>query len=53
MTEMGWTWDPSRSAVLEDWAKWGQARHGYFLRAARSGRAVIAVVAGPRAAAPP
>jgi NADP-dependent 3-hydroxy acid dehydrogenase YdfG len=34
--------------ALEDWAKWGQARHDYFLRAADLGRAITFVAETPR-----
>ena len=34
-TSMGWSLPPESIApALEDWARWGQARHSYFLRAA-------------------
>src|SRR5919201_1082934 len=33
---------------LEDWAKWGQARHDYFLRAADLARAITFVAETPR-----
>src|SRR6202007_3005235 len=33
--------------ALEDWAKWGQARHDYFLRAADLERAITFVAATP------
>ena len=44
---------PSDSAdligpALEDWAKWGQARHDYFLRAADLARAITFVAETPR-----
>jgi hypothetical protein len=34
--------------ALEDWAKWGQARHDYFLRAADLARAIAFVAETPR-----
>ena len=34
--------------VLEDWAKWGQARHDYFLRASDLARAIAFVAETPR-----
>ena len=37
-------------ALLESWAKWGFARHGYFLRASDIAAAVVAVVSAPRGA---
>ena len=43
-TEMGWSLPPETvGPALEDWAKWGQARHSYFLRAADLARAVAFV----------
>ncbi|MDV7241066.1 MULTISPECIES: SDR family oxidoreductase [Rhodococcus] len=36
--------------VLEDWAKWGFARHSYFLRASAIADAVVATVSAPRGA---
>ena len=48
-TEMGWTLPPKAiAAALEDWAKWGQARHSYFLRAADLARAIAFVAETPR-----
>ncbi|HPZ94914.1 MAG TPA: SDR family oxidoreductase [Mycobacterium sp.] len=48
-TEMGWTLPPDAiAAALEDWAKWGQARHSYFLRAADLARAIAFVAETPR-----
>ncbi len=36
-TSMGWSLPPEEiGPALEDWAKWGQARHDYFLRPAGS-----------------
>lgn len=48
-TGMGWSL-PAESIgpMLEDWAKWGQARHDYFLRAADLARAVAFVAETPR-----
>lgn len=34
--------------ALEDWAKWGQARHDYFLRAADLAQAITFVAETPR-----
>ena len=34
--------------ALEDWAKWGQARHDYFLRASDLARAITFVAETPR-----
>ena len=48
-TEMGWTLPPEAiAAALDDWAKWGQARHSYFLRAADLARAIAFVAETPR-----
>jgi hypothetical protein len=46
---MGWSLPPESIApALEDWAKWGQARHSYFLRAADLARAIAFVAETPR-----
>jgi hypothetical protein len=34
--------------MLEDWAKWGQARHNYFLRPSDLARAIVFVAETPR-----
>lgn len=48
-TGMGMQWDErTTAAVLEDWTRWGFARHPYFLRASDIAAAVTAVVAAPR-----
>ncbi len=48
-TSMGWSLPPETIApALEDWAKWGQARHSYFLRAADLARAIAFVAETPR-----
>ena len=48
-TGMGWSLPPeSIGPMLEDWAKWGQARHDYFLRASDLARAVAFVAETPR-----
>ena len=40
-TSMGWSLPAELiGPALEDWAKWGQARHDYFLRAADLARAI-------------
>jgi NAD(P)-dependent dehydrogenase (short-subunit alcohol dehydrogenase family) len=50
-TGMGMSWDPATfAAVLEDWVKWGLARHSFFLRASDVAAAVTAVVSTPRGA---
>jgi NADP-dependent 3-hydroxy acid dehydrogenase YdfG len=49
MTEMGWKLTAEQvEPMLEDWAKWGQARHNYFLRPADIARAVAFVAETPR-----
>lgn len=48
-TEMGWTLPPDAiAAALDDWAKWGQARHSYFMRASDLARAIAFVAETPR-----
>lgn len=48
-TGMGWNLPPESIApALEDWAKWGHARHSYFLRAADLARAIAFVAETPR-----
>jgi NAD(P)-dependent dehydrogenase (short-subunit alcohol dehydrogenase family) len=48
-TSMGWSLPAELiGPALEDWAKWGQARHDYFLRAADLGRAITFVAETPR-----
>ncbi len=49
MTGMGTTWEPETlQAVLDDWAKWGLARHSNFLRPSDVAAAVTAIVSTPR-----
>lgn len=49
MTEMGWKLSAEQvGPMLQDWAKWGQARHNYFLRPADIARAVAFVAEAPR-----
>src|SRR3954465_8514905 len=48
-TSMGWSLHCDKiGPALEDWAKWGQARHDYFLRAADLARAIAFVAETPR-----
>lgn len=48
-TGMGWSLSAEQiGPALEDWAKWGQARHDYFLRAADLARAIAFVAETPR-----
>jgi NADP-dependent 3-hydroxy acid dehydrogenase YdfG len=50
-TGMGMSWDPATvQAVLDDWVKWGLARHPYFLRPSDIAAAIIAIVSAPRGA---
>ena len=49
MTGMGWQLTAEQvGPMLEDWAKWGQARHNYFLRPRDIARAVTFVAETPR-----
>jgi NAD(P)-dependent dehydrogenase (short-subunit alcohol dehydrogenase family) len=49
VTEMGTAWDPDQTtAVLEDWVRWGFARHPAFLPPESIGAAVVAAVGAPR-----
>lgn len=51
LTEMGWKLSAEQvGPMLEDWAKWGQARHSYFLRPQDLARAIAFVAATPRGA---
>ncbi|KZS76925.1 short-chain dehydrogenase [Mycobacterium kansasii] len=48
-TGMGWSLPvDSIGPALQDWAKWGQARHNYFLRASDIARAIAFVAETPR-----
>lgn len=48
-TGMGWSLPAEKiGPALEDWAKWGQARHDYFLRASDLARAITFVAETPR-----
>jgi len=48
-TSMGWSLPAEDiGPALEDWAKWGQARHDYFLRAQDLARAITFVAETPR-----
>jgi NADP-dependent 3-hydroxy acid dehydrogenase YdfG len=50
-TSMGWSLPAELiGPALEDWAKWGQARHNYFLRASDLARAILFVAETPRGA---
>lgn len=48
-TAMGWSLPAEAiGPALEDWAKWGQARHDFFLRASDLARAITFVAETPR-----
>lgn len=48
-TSMGWSLPAELiGPALEDWAKWGQARHDYFMRASDLARAITFVAETPR-----
>jgi len=48
-TEMGLDWDPGLTTrILEDWIRFGFARHGNFLRPDAVAGAVLAAVSAPR-----
>jgi NADP-dependent 3-hydroxy acid dehydrogenase YdfG len=49
MTGMGMTWDAETTAtVLEDWVRWGLARHPYFLRPEQVAEVIVTVATAPR-----
>lgn len=51
MTEMAREWDPGDFArLVEEWVRWGVARHDSFLRPAQVASAVLGVVSMPRGA---
>jgi len=48
-SEMGSDWDPDEGAfVLNQWVKWGLARHGHFLHASAIAQAITSIVGAPR-----
>ena len=48
-SEMGMDWDPDEAAfVLNQWVKWGHARHSHFLKARAIADAITTVVSAPR-----
>ena len=48
MTEMGFDWDPERTAeILTSWKRWGLARHPHFMEASGIAAAVAACVTAP------
>ena len=49
LTGMGWQLTAEQvGPMLEDWAKWGQARHNFFLRPSDLARAIAFVAETPR-----
>ncbi len=48
-SEMGMDWDPDEAAtVLNEWVRWGHARHPHFLKAQAIAAAIATVVTAPR-----
>jgi len=48
-SEMGMDWDPdAAAAVLNEWVKWGHARHSHFLKARAIADAITTIVSAPR-----
>jgi len=48
-SEMGMDWDPGAAAkVLDEWVKWGHARHPHFLKARAVADAITTIVSAPR-----
>ena len=48
-SEMGMDWDAEEAAfVLNEWVKWGHARHSHFLKARAIADAITTVVSAPR-----
>lgn len=48
-SEMGSDWDPDAAAfVLNQWVRFGMARHPHFMKAAAVGDAITTVVSAPR-----
>lgn len=48
-SEMGMDWDPdAAAAVLNEWVKWGHARHSHFLKARAIADAITTIVTAPR-----
>lgn len=48
-SEMGMDWNVDAAAtVLNEWVKWGHARHSHFLKASAIADAIAAVVGAPR-----
>jgi short-subunit dehydrogenase len=48
-SEMGMDWDAEEAAfVLNQWVRWGHARHSHFLKARAVADAITTVVSAPR-----
>ena len=48
-SEMGSDWDPEEAAfVLNQWVRFGMARHPHFMKAGAVGEAITTVVSAPR-----
>ena len=48
-SEMGMDWDAEAAAeVLDQWVRWGHARHPHFLKASAIANAIATVVSAPR-----
>lgn len=51
MTDMGREWDADEfGRLVEEWVRWGVARHDSFMRPAQVATAILAVVSMPRGA---
>ena len=49
LTGMGMDWDPGVTGeVLDEWVRWGLARHSSFLRPSAVAAAIVATVTAPR-----
>ncbi|HEX4081715.1 MAG TPA: SDR family oxidoreductase [Acidimicrobiales bacterium] len=49
LTGMGMDWDPGVTGeVLDEWVRWGLARHSNFLRPSAVAAAIVATVTAPR-----
>lgn len=47
-SEMGMDWDPDLTAdVINTWSRFGQARHGRFLKAEAVARAIASIISAP------
>jgi NADP-dependent 3-hydroxy acid dehydrogenase YdfG len=48
LSEMGSDWDPGvTTEILDEWVRWGLARHGHFLEAAAVANAIVTVIDAP------